>query len=95
MKQTKFANFNCSVPIITVSDICSFQVECFFQDLYMESILEHFRNSFFNQDFKMDPVRPKFGSWWGEIRITPDYRDGTTWDLEWRYLGLTTDGSFW
>ena len=50
MKQTKFANFHCSVPIITVSVICSFQVEFFFQDLNMENIL---RNSFLNQDFEM------------------------------------------
>ena len=76
MKQTKFANFNCSVPIITVSDICSFQVEFFFQDLYMESILEHFRNSFFNQDFKMDLVRPKFGSWWGQLMRRNPYYSG-------------------
>ena len=50
MKQTKFANFHCSVPIITVSVICSFQVE----------FVEVLRNSFLNQDFEMCIL--KFGS---------------------------------
>ena len=57
MEQTTFANFRCGVPIITVSVICSFQVEFFFQDLNMENIL---RNSFSNQDFEMCIL--KFGS---------------------------------
>ena len=83
MKQTKFANFHCSVPIITVSVVSSFQVEFFFQDLNMENIL---RNSFSNQDFEMcilkfgsqnkslDPVRPKFGTWGGRLmRSNSDY----------------------
>ena len=57
MELTKFGNFHCSVPIITVSVICSFQGELCFQDLYMENIL---RNSFSNQDFEMCIL--KFGS---------------------------------
>ena len=83
MKQTKFANFHCSVPIITVSVDSSFQVEFFFQDLNMENML---RNSFSNQAFELyilkfgsqnkslDPLRPKFGTWGGLLMMSnPDY----------------------
>ena len=49
MEQTKFANFHCSAPIITVSVFCSFQVKFNSGSLYGE----HFEKQIFKQGFEM------------------------------------------